>query len=59
MCGSGEEANRNNSFPYKAALAQPSGLTLNTGNYEKYDTISLPSLKMVRCCLLLIVRAVL
>ena len=59
MCGSGEEANRNNSFPYKAALAQPSGLALNTGNYEKCDNISLPHLKMVRYCLLLIVRVVL
>lgn len=31
MCGSGDEANKNNSFPFKASLAQPSGLDLNTG----------------------------
>lgn len=27
--GSGEEANRNNSYPHKAAFAQPSGLSLS------------------------------
>ena len=32
VVGSGEEANKNNSFPYKAALAQPSGLSLKSGN---------------------------
>ena len=35
MCiaGSGEEENRNNSYPHKAAFAQPSGLALSsTGN---------------------------
>lgn len=30
--GSGEEANRNNSYPHKAAFAQPSGITLAAGN---------------------------
>ena len=28
--GSGEEANRNNSYPHKASFAQPSGLSLST-----------------------------
>ena len=27
--GSGDEANRNNSYPHKAAFAQPSGLALH------------------------------
>ena len=31
FCGSGEEANRNNSYPSKAAFAQPSGLSATTG----------------------------
>ena len=28
--GSGDEANRNNSYPHKASFAQPSGLTLSS-----------------------------
>lgn len=31
FCGSGEEANRNNSYPAKAAFAQPSGLSAASG----------------------------
>ena len=34
MSGSGEEANRNNSFPHKASFAQPSGLALD--NSEQF-----------------------
>ena len=30
--GSGEEANRNNSYPHKACFAQPSGITLASGS---------------------------
>lgn len=30
LSGSGEEANRNNSYPHKAAFAQPSGVTLSS-----------------------------
>jgi len=29
FAGSGDEANRNNSYPHKAAFAQPSGLALS------------------------------
>lgn len=29
MSGSGEEANRNNTFPHKASFAQPSGLAID------------------------------
>lgn len=30
--GSGDEANRNNSYPHKAAFAQPSGISLAAGH---------------------------
>ena len=31
LAGSGEEANRNNSYPHRAAFAQPSGLSWDAG----------------------------
>ena len=36
VSGSGEEANRNNSYPHKAAFAQPSGITLSLDNTLLY-----------------------
>ena len=34
--GSGDEANKNNSYPHKAAYAQPSGLTTREGGTTLY-----------------------
>ena len=36
LSGSGEEANRNNSYPHKAAFAQPSGVALSPDNTLLY-----------------------
>jgi hypothetical protein len=47
MCGSGEEANRNNSFPHKAALAQPSGIDINSDGTGLYVADSESS--TIRC----------
>ena len=40
--GSGQEANQNNSYPHKAAFAQPSGVTLTPGTATG-ATLSYPS----------------
>lgn len=36
IAGSGNEENRNNQYPHKAAFAQPSGLALNNSSQELY-----------------------
>ena len=45
--GSGDEANKNNSYPHKAAFAQPSGITLGGGGASLYIADSESS--TVRC----------
>ena len=36
FAGSGNEENRNNSYPHKAAFAQPSGLSIATVNEKRF-----------------------
>ena len=58
MSGSGEEANRNNSFPHKASFAQPSGLALDnseqfllTLTLTSHSLISISPLNLCLSCM--------
>jgi len=48
--GSGEEANRNNSYPHKASFAQPSGLSVILKQHKIFVADSESStIRMVSC----------